>query len=381
MARRFFLYTCLVLPQFGPAFAPGGGTMKRTLSANAETAPWISKIIFGIALVCMIALVMGALNVRAAQADECEFLRRELRAAPVHGVVHVPEGTFECARPLVIDRDDVTLAGAGRGRTTLRLAPGTHAPLLIVGDARTIRDANGNFVAARRVRNVGVRDLSLDGNRWRQDARKECGGAVCEGDSYSVRNNGLTVRGATDVRIERVESFANVSGGLVTEKYCERLWVEDFEAYDNFFDGFAGYETVDSDFRRMRLTRNRGAGISLDLNFNANRFADVVIENSGDVGIFGRHARANRFENVIIQRSGNHGVFLARAEEATSCARDNEFWSLNVQRSERAGFRLNDACPGNRVRAGSDLCLNMEGAFSESSPGSLIVEQGVACAR
>lgn len=347
------------------------------------TTSWGPKLVFAAALVCMAALILGAIGARAEASapDGCEFLRAALREAAPGDVVRVPAGVFECRRPVVLDRDHVTLAGAGRGLSVLRLAPGSHAPLLIVGDPRTLRDAAGNFVTGRRVTGARVRDLSLDGNRWRQDARKECGAGECEGDSHSVRNNGLTVRGASDVVIERVASYANVSGGLVTEKYCARLRVEDFEAYDNFFDGFAGYETVDSDFVNLKLYRNRGAGISLDLNFNRNRFAGVAVADSGDVGVFARHVHGNLFNDLSVLRSGNHGLFLARALGVDSCAYDNEFAGLTVRHSEKAGFRLNDDCPGNRVRAGGDLCLNMGGAVSESHPGHLIVEGGVACAR
>lgn len=331
-----------------------------------------------LAIACMIALILGTLRVQAAN-DDCEFLREAIREVAEGGVVHIPVGTFECRRPVAIDRDDITLAGAGRGLSILKLAAGAHAPLLVVGHLQTVQDQSGNFVTGRRVTGVRVRDLSLDGNRWQQDVRKECGASECDGDSYSVRNNGLTIRGASNVIVERVASYANISGGLVTEKYCDNLLVQDFEAHDNFFDGFAGYETVNSEFRTLKLYRNRGAGISLDLNFNLNRFVDVSVFDSGDVGVFARHVHGNSFTNLKVLRSGNHGVFLAQDRSAKDCAYDNDFVSLTIRYSEKSGFRMNDRCSGNRIRSGSDLCFNIGGPISESSGGSVVLEGGIAC--
>lgn len=316
----------------------------------------------------------------AAAADDCDPIRRALALLPAEGgEVAVPAGTYVCAAPIVIDRSNVRLRGAGEKLVTIRLRDFVHAPLLIIGDPRTLRDANGNYVTGRRVENIEVSGLTLDGNRANHDPRKECGEGSCDGDSGSVRNNGITIRGASRILVENVTAHGMISGGLVTEKYCDRLIVRNFTSYDNYFDGFAGYETVNSTFAELHLHHNRGAGISIDINFNDNVFLNSRIVDNGDVGIFGRHIRGNRFVRTRIQRSGNHNIFLAKAEAPESCASDNVFEDVQVNFSQRSGLRLNDDCPGNRIIGRSNLCGNAERPISEAKPGSVTVDDGVLC--
>ena len=82
--------------------------------------------------------------------------------------------------------------------------------------------------------------------------------------------------------------------------------VRDFTSTNNHFDGFAGYQTEDSVFSGLFLTGNLAAGISLDIDFNHNILSDVVIRNSGKVGIFIRDSADNLFGSMQIHASGEH---------------------------------------------------------------------------
>ncbi|MGZ3795082.1 MAG: right-handed parallel beta-helix repeat-containing protein [Pseudobdellovibrionaceae bacterium] len=313
-------------------------------------------------------------------ADDCDSIRSAIAALPLTGgEVFVAKGIYNCGAPIVINRSNITLRGAGQDQVTIRLMDQVHAPLLILGEPKTILDDHGNYVAEHRVSDISVSEMSFDGNRAHHDPRKECGEKSCDGDPTAIRNNGITVRGANNVVIKNVTTHSMISGGIVTEKYCQQLTVHDFNSYDNYFDGLAGYETEHSEFYNLSLHDNRGAGISIDLNFNDNIIRDTKLDSNGDVGIFARNLRGNHFNRVSIQRSGNHGVFLANSHDASSCAHDNLFDSVLINGSKGFGFRLNNDCKGNRISGASNLCDNLGGGFSEETANTLTVDDSVRC--
>ncbi|MDZ4660397.1 MAG: right-handed parallel beta-helix repeat-containing protein [Pseudomonadota bacterium] len=319
-------------------------------------------------------------KVKLNQVDDCDPIRTALSQLPSEGgEVSISAGLYNCANPIVINRSNVTLRGAGEDKVTIRLKDYSHRPLLIIGEPVTIRDSYGNYVTAKRVENIVVSGITFDGNLAHQDVTKECGDSNCDGDSGSIRNNGITIRGASRVLVENVTTHSMISGGMVTEKFCTGLIVRNFTSYKNYFDGFAGYETENSLFYDLYLHSNRGAGISIDINFNNNTFRDSTLKGNGDVGVFARDLKGNKFVRLDILDSGNHGVFLAQAGHANSCAVDNTFDSVRINGSKRSGFRLNDRCHGNRITGQSNLCHNAEGGISESVKGTLVLDDQVSC--
>lgn len=313
-------------------------------------------------------------------AFDCSTLTSDIAALPkAGGVIEIPAGTYDCTSSIIIDRSNVKIKGAGKNLVTLRLADHIHAPLLVIGESKIILDANGNYVTAQRVSNISVSDLTLDGNRLNHDVKKECGENICEGDPTGVRNNGITIRGASEVLIENVITHSMISGGLVTEKYCHNLTIKNFESFDNFFDGLAGYQTEASEFSELNLHHNLGAGISIDIDFNHNLIRDSELHDNHDVGIFARNLTGNHFLRVSIQRSGNHGVFMAKSEAANSCATQNTFEDVQINDSKFAGFRLNDNCEGNAIIGTSNLCGNQKGGVSQEKNGVLMITNDVSC--
>jgi hypothetical protein len=286
--------------------------------------------------------------------DECTFIRQQyLNLPPSGGEVLIPHGVYTCQSPIIMDKSFTSLRG--EGDVTLRLGKNVNSPVIIMGDAVT---------PPRPLHNVTVKHLKIDGNRWYQ--KSECWGGSCDsgGTSY-IRNNGITVRGLTNGRIEDVSITSARSGGVVTEKGCYDLVVDHLTAVDNEFDGFAGYETYGSKLTNLILSHNRAAGISLDIRFNGNFFKDVHIENNGDVGIFMRDSSSNIFENVSILGSGSHGVFLAMADDdEATCPLSNEFQNLSVTHSRGVGFRLNNACAGNALSGTAQFLENRDGCLS-----------------
>jgi hypothetical protein len=119
------------------------------------------------------------------------------------GTVFLPEGTYLLQGPVVLDRDNLTLKGAGP-KTILQTGDSCDCPVLVMGSQET--------PPHRVTRNLTVRDLVLDGNRMMQ--KLECWSGECDtGGLTYIRNNCLTVRGVEDSRISRVGATRGRSGG------------------------------------------------------------------------------------------------------------------------------------------------------------------------
>lgn len=301
-------------------------------------------------------------------ADECQFIRDQLAAAAPGTTVEIPAGTYICQGPIVLDRDGVTLKGSARDEVTLKLADNMNSPLVVIGQATTPPEI---------VKNVTVRDLTLDGNMAHQQI--ECWGGPCDsGGTAYIRNNGVTVRGAHDALVENVHTFQNRSGGLVTERGTRRLTVRNFDSHHNFFDGLAGYETEDSVFADVKLHHNHYAGISVDLYFSKNHFENAHLYDNGDVGIYARWGTGNSFRGLLVENSGNHGIYLAHDGEYSKCANNYSFDGAEVRNNKGYGLWFNDAvCDGTTVQ-NSSFHGNAKGCYMVPEGGGVAISN-TAC--
>ncbi|MEK6773545.1 MAG: right-handed parallel beta-helix repeat-containing protein [Bdellovibrionota bacterium] len=323
---------------------------------------------FTLYLVTKLLLSPGIVLVASPPADECTFIRQEISNLPVTGgEVVVPNGTYVCLSPIILDRSNVTLRG--QGSVTLRLGNNINTPVIVMGEIAT---------PPIPLHNIQVVDITIDGNRWYQ--KYECWGGPCDSGGVSViRNNGITVRGVTNGLIKNVFITGARSGGVVTEKGCYDLEIDHLVVTDSQFDGFAGYETTGARISDLVLKNNLAAGISLDIRFHGNFFKNIEIKDNGDVGIFMRDSNSNIFEDVSISNSGNHGVFLATTEDQSTCTYNNEFRNLSVIRARGVGFRLNDVCEGNFLSGVASFLQNRDGCISEAVGARLGIQGQVDC--
>ncbi len=278
------------------------------------------------------------------------------------GEVVLAAGTFEVTQPIVLQRDNQTLHGAGAA-TVLRLADGANCPVVILGEPLNH--------PRHLVSHLRVAGLLIDGNRLHQ--QRECWRRSGEGSQ--IRNNGITLLTVSDSTVEQVTCSRCRSGGLVTTHVVRRLTVRDYTSFDNQFDGLACYQTEESLFTQLDLHDNPGAGISLDLAFNHNVISNAVLT-ANNLGIFMRASRDNQFLNVTIRDSRHYGVFLAQAETRTSqgwgpaprteCA-DNLFNHLIATNCGGAAFRVNNASCTNNLLICARLEDNSHGGFSLGS--------------
>lgn len=99
----------------------------------------------------------------------CTSIQDAINSLPSQGgEVLIDPGTYMCTNPVVIDRDNVNLRGAGPA-TILRLADGANAPVLIIGQTLNVPTVTRS--------NITVSDLVIDGNRANQTLeclRGEC---------------------------------------------------------------------------------------------------------------------------------------------------------------------------------------------------------------
>lgn len=298
----------------------------------------------------------------------CTAIQNAINKLPVEGgEVVLSAGTYVCAHPIVIDRNNISLRGMGAA-SLLRLADNINAPVIVMGTTENI--------PSRAVRHVRVKELMIDGNRANQTS--ECMGGPCSNE-FPLRNNGISIRRCVDCTVQSVTVFGAMSGGLVTELGCRRLTIRDYTSYDNEFDGLAGYETEDSTFSGIHLYGNQAAGISTDIKFNNNKFYDVTIADNRTVGIFMRDSLDNSFTNLHIRDNVQHGIFLAQVNtDPTTAATGNTFTGVVISRSGGMGVLANDASCINNMLVGAQFINNKHGCISEATSG-LVENIGAIC--
>ncbi len=270
----------------------------------------------------------------AAAERDCREIQGRIDAAAAQGggVVKVAAGTYVCEEPILLQSDNLSLIGetsqtpptSGRENigaynlVTIKVADAKNIPAIVIGSIETNWDeSRRDFHTPYIVRNIVVRNFNVDGNKATQS--DECwdghllGGCQGRGKA-AIRNNGITIRGAEDVTVSEVVLDNTRSGGMVTEKHCKRLKVSRMSAANNYFDGFAGYQTEDSEFVDSIMTNNRGAGLSLDIYFSKNLFKNVDLVKNDHQGVFARSLDSLTFDDVRIVDNGYQGLFFAPSE-------------------------------------------------------------------
>jgi hypothetical protein len=278
------------------------------------------------------------------------------------GAVDLPSGLFIVSQPIILQRDNQTLRGAGDS-TILRLAAGADCPVIILGEPLNR--------PRHTVKHLCVASLLIDGNR-RQQSRELW---TLTGEGSEIRNNGITIQRARDSLVQDVTCARCRSGGLVTTLDVRNLTVRHLTAFDNQFDGMACYETRHSTFTDLYLHDNPGAGISLDLEFNYNTISNAdLVANS--LGVFMRASCDNEFFNVTIQNSHHFGVFMAghlERDVKTECA-DNAFTNLSAVNCGGPAFRVNNITCTNNILIRAQFAKNLRGGLSLVRPNMVTVE-------
>ncbi len=337
----------------------------------------MKRPIFTILASIVLVSSASAREIVVTRTSDCRSINTAIQALPSEGgTVQIEAATFICEEPVVIDRDNVTLRGAGRGQTILRLKPMNAAPLLVIGvmqvEARQTERHGIQYYPVREVQNIEVADLSLDGDLPNQKPAfdHECydvenkKSLSCAGDGGRfIRNNGVTVRRARNVRLFNIAADRELSGGLVLEKLSSHILVDGFYAEGNAFDGIAGYETRHSIFKNVLLQKNKFSGISVDFDFEDNIFDHVALVENGDNGIFSHSVSRNTYKNLIARNNGNYGAWIdgIRRNKGKD-AEGNDVWEIVPATCDETHFinakfvnnrnpaiRINHVCQGVKI--------------------------------
>ena len=341
----------------------GAGAIKKTVS-------WLVLVLLAVRLAAADTSLAKPNVITLPPGITGAEVQAALEALPATGgEVDLPAGKIEIAQPIILSRDSQILRGTGAG-TILHLADNANCPVIIMG-----KPVNS---PSEMVRHLLVTGFLIDGNRVHQQRELW----RLKGEGSEIRNNGITVQGVHDSTVENVTIARCRSGGLVTTRDIRLLTVRGLESYDNEFDGLACYQTEDSIFADLNLHNNPGAGISLDLAFNANVISNAVLL-ANDLGIFMRASRENQFYNVTIRDSHHYGVFMAHTEQLTpkgwgpapktECAY-NDFTNLIAVNCGGAAFRVNNTTCTNNVVIRPKFVGNNHGGLSLAIPNLVTVQ-------
>lgn len=312
-----------------------------------------SAVLTAAALVTLFAASSRAANLPVVSLSpnaSTASIQRALDGLKDGGEVILSAGSYTIDRPILLNRDNLTLRGSGPG-TLLLLADDADCPVIVMGAAMS--------AVGRTTAHLRVASLTIDGNRKHQQ-REFWHSAV---DGSQLNNNGIDVWKVTDSEVTNVVCRHCRSGGLVTACGVRRLVVRDLTVFDSQFDGLACYQTEDSHFSKLFLHDNVAAGISLDLSFNHNTIEDATLSNN-DLGVFMRCARDNQFTGITIRNSRHYGVFMAQSGNATKNGWEltpgtecvgNTFATLDIADCGAKQFLINNASCTNNVIVGMGM--------------------------
>ena len=273
----------------------------------------------------MLYLVIAGMAGLALAGDEIT-LQLAIDGLPATGgVVRIPPGIHLLQKGLKIHRSHVALCG--EAGSVLRLADKVDLPVVSVGC--------GAPFPTNRVEDVRITNLEIDGNQ---------AGQTSETDPKRpwIRNNGIDVRAATGLVVDRVRIHSARSGGLVVSWDSSNVVVTSSVFDHNYFDGIALYASEAVRVAGFNCRSNQASGLSFDNRLMNCEFRDGVVADNTGVGIFVRDSRDLMFSNVIVRANGTHGAFLAHDDKkgGNTGVYRLTFDSCVIEENKLAGFWL-----------------------------------------
>jgi hypothetical protein len=186
-----------------------------------------------------------------------------------------------------------------------------NTPAIVIGDAF-------NEIPSYVIKDVVLKNVTIYGNEVNQDSEYHF--------KYSfLRNNGITIRGGQNIRVENVRVIGARSGGLVTEKHSSYINVSNSSFSNSFYDGVAACETTNSKFTNLIISHNKFAAISLDWRVENCIFENVLSFKNRDWTLFSRASKNNSFVNIHSFLNGG-SYFLARNDNVVKFEVSSALW-------------------------------------------------------
>ena len=248
------------------------------------------------------------------------------------GAICVRAGTYEITQDngyVHIGCDNITLRGEGPS-TQFNVAETSRTPAIVVGDDRDIiNDGEINDLVV--VHNVTIEQISVNGG-WDGSSGQSADDEL-HAEFKFLRNNGILIRFAEHVLVDKVISMRNRSGGVTTEGMfdvpCQFISVANSELSENFFDGLSFNRTVLSRVYGNVARNNRLTGLTSEY------LADSVIEDNSfvdnnDHGAYMSDSYRNSVSTNQIHGNTNSGIFLTENEAFPGTVSKFNVFSGNV---------------------------------------------------
>lgn len=283
--------------------------------------------------------------------------------AQTGGTIYIKAGLYTLNHGIHIDSSNIALSG--EEGTIIRLAANVNQPVILIGS-----DLES---PARIVENIAIENLEIDGNKEYQNSETDP-------TRTWIRNNGIDIRMARNVRLNRLDVCNARSGGIVVSWDSRYIFIDQSSLYNNYFDGIALYASEFIQVSDFFCYDNGAAGLSLDDNLKNVSFSNGTIHGNGDVGIFARYSKDLMFSGLTISQNRSHGCFLSHQSAGTQTGVTRLFFS-GCSFIENTGYGLWLASPSNDSPDNSVVgCLfsgNTSGAIQLDPNGILDQESNI----
>src|SRR5579883_2515147 len=230
--------------------------------------------------------------------SDAQDLPQAIARVPAGAVVCLAAGEFRLRRFLAIDRDDLTLRGAGPA-TVLRLEEGSESPVVVIGDV-------AHATPPRATANVTVEHLRIVGGGR--------GGSEVEPAHPYLTNSAIVVRRGHHVRIRHVAVTACRSACILTERDSRDVTIEHNRIRDAVWDGISLNRTAKARVLHNRIRDCTAAGITTE-HLESSLIAENVLRANRTHGIYLSDSVRNRIVGNRFVGNVLSGVFLTCAVE------------------------------------------------------------------
>jgi|GEM_PF-978545 parallel beta-helix repeat protein len=242
--------------------------------------------------------------------SDAQDLPQAIARVPAGAVVCLAAGEFRLRRFLAIDRDDLTLRGAGPA-TVLRLEEGSESPVVVIGDV-------AHATPPRVTANVTVEHLRIVGGGR--------GGSEVEPAHPYLTNSAIVVRRGHHVRIRHVAVTACRSACILTERDSRDVTIEHNRIRDAVWDGISLNRTAKARVLHNRIRDCTAAGITTE-HLESSLIAENVLRANRTHGIYLSDSVRNRIVGNRFVGNVLSGVFLTcaveRRDPPVRCWRDS----------------------------------------------------------
>lgn len=248
-----------------------------------------------------------------------------------HQIVCLDAGTFHLKDMVVLERNNLTLRGAGPDKSILQMASGVSSPVLVLGDAH-------HQEPQRPIRQVTVEGLGIHGGGHSDSEFRP--------DLPYLSNSGLIVRRGEQITLRNLELNDCRSACLLTEYHSKDVLMENNHVSGAEWDGISLNRAGPTRIIGNTIENNTAAGITVEF-MEGSEIRNNVIANNGSHGLYLADAEHNRFEKNMIRTNAGAGVFLTcsvRDRDPVLCwdnsfSRDNTFVDNRFEHN-RFGYQV-----------------------------------------